>query len=91
MCQQCSTIPEFNEDLIDAIVWYGRGLEVEARDSSSKAGPADESSKASNTTAMTSKQRSGQSYPGSSVRHDLPVRAVSEQSNAAVGVEHQRK
>jgi hypothetical protein len=83
--------PEFNEDLIDAIVWYSRGLEAETRDSSSKAGPADELSKASIITAMTSKQRSGQSYLDSSVRRDLPVRAVSEQSMAAVGVQHQSK
>jgi hypothetical protein len=83
--------PEFNEDLIDAIVWYGRGLEAETRDSSSKAGPIDEISKASNTTALTSKQRNGESYLGCSVSHDLPVRAVSEQSNATVGVEHHRK
>jgi hypothetical protein len=78
---------DFNEDLVDAIVWYGRGLETESRSTTKTAGPNYGPVKASKKTASTDKQRRGKHRFGSAMGPDLPIRAVSQHSDTAVGVE----
>jgi hypothetical protein len=83
--------PDFNEDLVDAIVWYGRGLEVQSCGPSKTPvhdyGPIAVSE---NTMSGDEQRRKGRQFRPTS-GHDLPIRAMSEQTNFECEVDQRRE